>query len=222
VRELDGFTAILESHFGYEERRVAKALGNLGPEAWTANARPLLRAGRRLLARECPQSQHQSASPGASYSQLASNLRRYGWLSVVLHHTEFVALGIGHDDDRTLGVVVSFTGEPSSQRGNELDRLLNLVHGDVEMNADLAHLRLGNRLEHQSRLGIAAMAKINPAVLRRPRLATEQGTPKARHALRVNAVERHSRHNVRHERYPTTANVWRRPGRLASGVGRAS
>ena len=36
VRELDGLTAILESHFGYEERRIAKALDSLGPEAWTA------------------------------------------------------------------------------------------------------------------------------------------------------------------------------------------
>ncbi|HEY3952375.1 MAG TPA: hemerythrin domain-containing protein [Streptosporangiaceae bacterium] len=37
VRELDGLTAILESHFGYEERRIAKALDALGPAAWTAD-----------------------------------------------------------------------------------------------------------------------------------------------------------------------------------------
>jgi iron-sulfur cluster repair protein YtfE (RIC family) len=37
VRELDGLTAILESHFSYEERRIATALDNLGPEAWTAD-----------------------------------------------------------------------------------------------------------------------------------------------------------------------------------------
>ena len=37
VRELDGLTAILESHFSYEERRVAKALDALGPSAWTAH-----------------------------------------------------------------------------------------------------------------------------------------------------------------------------------------
>lgn len=35
VRELDGLTAILESHFGYEERRIARALDTLGPAAWT-------------------------------------------------------------------------------------------------------------------------------------------------------------------------------------------
>jgi hypothetical protein len=37
VRELDGLTAILDSHFGYEERRIAGALDALGPSAWTAD-----------------------------------------------------------------------------------------------------------------------------------------------------------------------------------------
>jgi hypothetical protein len=32
-RELDGLTAILESHFSFEERRIATALDTLGPEA---------------------------------------------------------------------------------------------------------------------------------------------------------------------------------------------
>jgi hypothetical protein len=36
-RELDGLIAILESHFSYEERRIAKALDILGPNGWTAN-----------------------------------------------------------------------------------------------------------------------------------------------------------------------------------------
>jgi Hemerythrin HHE cation binding domain len=36
VRELDGLTAILESHFGFEERRIAAALDTLGPGAWSA------------------------------------------------------------------------------------------------------------------------------------------------------------------------------------------
>ncbi len=36
ARELGGLTAILESHFGYEERRIARALDALGPGAWTA------------------------------------------------------------------------------------------------------------------------------------------------------------------------------------------
>ena len=37
VRELDGLTAILSSHFSYEERRIAKALDSLGSEAWSAD-----------------------------------------------------------------------------------------------------------------------------------------------------------------------------------------
>jgi hypothetical protein len=37
LRELDGLTAILESHFSFEERRIATALDSLGPEAWTAD-----------------------------------------------------------------------------------------------------------------------------------------------------------------------------------------
>jgi hypothetical protein len=37
LRELDGLTAILESHFRYEERRIAEELDNLGPAAWTAD-----------------------------------------------------------------------------------------------------------------------------------------------------------------------------------------
>lgn len=35
TRELDGLTAILESHFSYEERRISQALDALGPHAWT-------------------------------------------------------------------------------------------------------------------------------------------------------------------------------------------
>ncbi len=37
VRELDGLMAILESHFNYEERRLAKALDTMGPRAWSAD-----------------------------------------------------------------------------------------------------------------------------------------------------------------------------------------
>ena len=37
IRELDGLTAILESHFSYEERRITEALDILGSRAWTAD-----------------------------------------------------------------------------------------------------------------------------------------------------------------------------------------
>jgi hypothetical protein len=76
-----------------------------------------------------------------------------GRISVVLRKTELVALGIGHDDDYTLVVVVSFAGGPSPQAGHELDSLADVVDGQVKMNADLPCLRLGNRLEDQPRRG---------------------------------------------------------------------
>ncbi len=37
VRELDGLTAILESHFGYEERRLSRALDALDPDTSIAD-----------------------------------------------------------------------------------------------------------------------------------------------------------------------------------------
>jgi hemerythrin-like domain-containing protein len=37
VRELDGLAAILDSHFGYEERRIAAALDAVGAPAWVAD-----------------------------------------------------------------------------------------------------------------------------------------------------------------------------------------
>ena len=37
VRELDGLIAILESHFRYEERRLATALDTVGPLPWSAD-----------------------------------------------------------------------------------------------------------------------------------------------------------------------------------------
>jgi iron-sulfur cluster repair protein YtfE (RIC family) len=37
TRELDGLTAILESHFSYEERRIARALDTMGPSGWVAD-----------------------------------------------------------------------------------------------------------------------------------------------------------------------------------------
>ena len=41
LRELDGLTAILESHFSFEERRIAASLDTLGPDALTADLRPV-------------------------------------------------------------------------------------------------------------------------------------------------------------------------------------
>lgn len=126
-----------------------------------------------------------------------------GRISVVLHKTELVAFGIGHDDDYALVIIVSFAGGSSTQAGNEIDGLVDVVDGHVEMDADLPCLRLGNRLEDQPRLGIAAMPQVDPAVPRRPQLATEHCAPETRDALRVHAVDGHSRHEVRHVRHLT-------------------
>jgi hypothetical protein len=131
--------------------------------------------------------------------------RKTGRRSVVLHQTELVALGIGHDDDCAFVVVMSLAGHLSAQRGHELDGLVDVVDGHVQMDADLPCPRLGNRLEHQPRLGIAAMAQVEPAALRRPRLATDKGAPEARDTLRVHAVDGHTRHNARHVRHLTAA-----------------
>jgi len=35
VRELDGLAAILESHFGFEERRIGRALDSLTAGDWS-------------------------------------------------------------------------------------------------------------------------------------------------------------------------------------------
>ena len=42
LRELDGLTAILESHFSFEERRVAQALNTLDPGSVDLRLPPLL------------------------------------------------------------------------------------------------------------------------------------------------------------------------------------
>lgn len=46
-RELDGLMAILDSHFRYEERRLAQALDALGPSGWIAE---VFAAGQPSLA----------------------------------------------------------------------------------------------------------------------------------------------------------------------------
>jgi hypothetical protein len=71
--------------------------------------------------------------------------------SVVLHQTELVTFGIGHDDYRTVAVVMAFAGGPSSQGGYELDGLIDVGDGDVEMDADFAHLRLRQIEEYLER-----------------------------------------------------------------------
>lgn len=120
-----------------------------------------------------------------------------------------MTLGIGHDGDDAFVVFVSFTGGSSSQRGHEFDRLTDVVNGDVEMDATLTHLRLSNRLEHESGLRITANAEVHPPFLGRARFATQRCTPEPCHSLRVKAVEGHPGPHRRHRTtlrrtFPTT------------------
>src|SRR5579859_8023775 len=64
IRELDGLTAILESHFSYEERRIAKALDILGPQAWTADVFTM--APRLSVSLICPRLSGPPKCPSAS------------------------------------------------------------------------------------------------------------------------------------------------------------
>jgi hypothetical protein len=109
-----------------------------------------------------------------------------------------VILGINHDDDETLVVIVSLTTEPSAQVCDKFDRLIHVLDGDVEMNTDLPPLRFRDRLEHQTGLSVAPMAEVHPAVLRRAGLATEQSAPKAGHTFWIEAVDGHARPHARH------------------------
>ena len=78
-----------------------------------------------------------------------------------------MVLGISHNDDDTFVVIVSLAGEPSAEGRGSVDRLINVLDGDVEMDADLPVFWLQNRLEYQPRHGIATVAEVYPAVLRR-------------------------------------------------------
>jgi hypothetical protein len=118
--------------------------------------------------------------------------------SPILNQTELVILGIGHHNDHAVVVLVSFAGEPSAQRGCELDRLVDVVNADVKMYSDFAHLWFPDRLEDDTRLRITATTEIHPAFFRRARIATEQSAPEPRHSLRVKTVNGDSGPNVRH------------------------
>jgi hypothetical protein len=118
--------------------------------------------------------------------------------SVVLDQAELVVFGVGHDDNNPLVVVVSLAGGSSPQGEDTRYGLVDVVHGDVEMSADLTNLRLRNRLEHQPRQQIIRLAEVYPALFRGAGLTTQQDAPKPGHTIRVDAVEGHTRPLVRH------------------------
>jgi hypothetical protein len=109
-----------------------------------------------------------------------------------------MVLGIGHDDHDAFVVVVPLAGEPPAEGRDNGDGLVDVLDRDVEMDTGFATLRLRDRLEDQARVGIATIAEIHPAVLRRAGLTTEQCGPEPRHTLGIEAVEGHAGPDVGH------------------------
>jgi hypothetical protein len=83
-----------------------------------------------------------------------------------------VLLGIRHHYDNPLVVVVSLTGETSAEGDDEFDCLVDVIDGDVEMDAHLTQLGLRDRLEYQPRLRVATLTEIDPTMLGRARFST--------------------------------------------------
>lgn len=100
-----------------------------------------------------------------------------------------MVFGICHYDDNTFVVIVSLTREAPTQVDNTLDALVDVGHGDVEMNADLSSFRFGHRLENEPRLKVAAPAEVHPAVLRGTGFAIEEGAPEPGDALGVDTID---------------------------------
>jgi hypothetical protein len=109
-----------------------------------------------------------------------------------------VVLWIGHDDDHARVVVMPFTGGSTSKTDHRRHGLIDVVDGDVEVNSHLADRGLGHWLKHQSRLRVTPLAEMDPALLRRPGLATQQGAPEPGHPFGIEAVDRHTGPHVRH------------------------
>jgi hypothetical protein len=116
--------------------------------------------------------------------------RRVPPLAVVLNQAELVVLWVSHDDDHTLVVVVPLTGEPATEIDDRPHGLINVVDGDVEVDPHLASSGLRHWLEHQPRLRVTSFAEVDPAFLRRPGRATEQGAPESGYSLGVKAIDR--------------------------------
>jgi hypothetical protein len=109
-----------------------------------------------------------------------------------------MALRVGHHDDDAFVVLVPFASRLPTEGTYELDSLVHVVDGDIEMDPNLAHLRLCNGLEDEPRLRITAMAQIDPPFLRGTRFATEQRSPELCYSLRVEAVESYAGPDIWH------------------------
>lgn len=82
-----------------------------------------------------------------------------------------MGLGVGHDDDDAFVVLVSFTGKLSAESGHELNRFVDVVDGDIEMDPNSAQFRFIDWLEHEPGLRITATAELHPPVRGWPEIA---------------------------------------------------
>jgi hypothetical protein len=80
-----------------------------------------------------------------------------------LHDAELVAFGIGEDDNNSLGIFVALSRISATEFNDPSSRGVHIVNGDIQMDADLAGLRLGNRLKVNARLLVVLGRQINPA-----------------------------------------------------------
>ena len=83
--------------------------------------------------------------------------------SVALHDAELVAFGIGEDDNNSLGTFAALSRISATEFNDPSSRGVHIVNGDIQMDADLAGLRLGNRLKVNARLLVVLGRQINPA-----------------------------------------------------------
>ena len=98
-------------------------------------------------------------------------------------------LRICHHDDDAIVVLVPFASGLPAEDADEFDSLVDVVDGDIEMDANLPHLGFHDRLEDESRLRVTAMAQIDPSFVSWPRFASEQRTPELCYALRFEAID---------------------------------
>lgn len=97
--------------------------------------------------------------------------------SVVLDQAEFVLFEVGHHNDHPFVEVVPLAGEPTSEGDDLGDALVDVVDHDVQVQACLAVLRLGHRLEVKAGLRVAGLAEVDPAGSGRQPRAVQQCAP---------------------------------------------
>lgn len=108
--------------------------------------------------------------------------------------SEFVAFGIAHDRGSSTGEVFPLTHFAPAERHDPLDRGVDVLNEYVDVETNLADLRLvdGLKVEEGSLIG-AERLKAQPSRAIRPRLddsAVEDGGPEGRDGAGIVAVDR--------------------------------